>query len=368
MVEMLTMPAKEGAPAAPLFVTALSKDGKWHELLLERGHKAPEWLRTAVQIRIQAPSGETRDATFTGGKTDDAYDTCLSLLGPRRAWAPSIKRATASAAADLELWTLDEAPVSITAGPVLTLRRRSDAKASASGMTCYAVIRRKDRPAVWVFSNTGRFYLEQVSLTDGEQLVPRALLDLGLAGAFWGFTEHQNAPAATCAARRLLESVSQNISQERSPAQIAAAAHAVLAHRELLPDYGEKVLAILGQKSAPSPDAALLKALIGMALLSNRAHNKEAVKDDVRAAIKALAAQRAIFGETVRWLDAKFEVIRHLALRDLYDGTLKDELKAISDWLGTSFAGGQAAAYLGEAPLEGEGWHNALAEKKTLKS
>jgi hypothetical protein len=44
---------------------------------------------------------------------------------------------------------------------------------------------------------------------------------------------------------------------------------------------------------------------------------------------------------------------------------VKNELAAVSDWLGKSYAGGQIAAYLGEAPIEGDRWHDALAQKKT---
>jgi hypothetical protein len=363
MAEALSKMAGAG-PEAPLFVTAYSPKGHWHEALLEKGEPAPAWFASPHHVRIQAPSGAWEDTRTEGLDPSEAYDTCLALLGARRAWAPLV--VDEAAVPGLEVWTHEEVPVSVTPGAVLRVRRMSYGRmlGGAPVGVCYAAMRRKEGPAVWVRS-TGWFYLDKLPIGNGVEVVPRGLLDLGLAGAFWGFTEHQNSTAARLAATRLLSLVCKDVARNWPSTWAAAAAHAVLTYRELLPNYGETVLALLDGKNAAGPDFLFLKALLGMARLSDHVGNKEAVKRDVRAAISALAHKRALYGETIRWLDAKFDVISHLALRDFHDGDIKKELAAISDWLRSSFAGGQAAVYLGDVPLDGEGWHDAFAEKKT---
>ena len=224
-------------------------------------------------------------------------------------------------------------------------------------------MRRKDHTVVHVL-NAGQFYVDVLASENGFEAVPRALLDTSLAGAFWGFTEHQNSVAAKFVARRMLSVMFGDKKFSARAPWIAAAAHALLAHRDLLPEYGANVLMLLKSAYAPAPDGSFLQALIGMAQLSLGTGDKEAVKKDVRNAIASLAGRQAMYGETIRWLDAKFSVLKDLAQRELKDASLEDELNAISDWLLRSYAGGQIAAYIGEAPLKGEGWHDALAQKK----
>ena len=353
----------------PLFVTAFSQDGKRFESLLESELPAPAWFGSAVQVRVQAPSGEGTDGALAKAKPEDAYTICLTMVGPNRAWAPDVSDAAVpKTVVGLELWTDDPAAASVSAGPVLTLQRpraRGDGPVFAGDneLSCYAVVRRKDHTAAYV-SNAGRFYLDVLPFGEGTEPVPRALLDTGLAGAFWGFTEHQNSAAAKLAAKRLL-SVLFDKSTKPSKSWIAAASHAVLTYRDLLPDYGDKVLSLLRGPEAPAPDAALLRALIGMGQLGLGQGDEKVVKSDVRAAIAALSRERVTYGETVRLLDAKFSILCELALKEFADGQLKDELAAISAWMGKAYAGGQIAAYLGEAPIKGDRWHDALAQKKT---
>lgn len=369
MAEKQLVPMDEGLPGAPpLFVTAFSEDGKRHEELLESGQPAPKWFNSAPFVRVQAPNGLVKDGILSSEGPDGPYEKCLSLLGAKRAWAPPVLDTSAAAkVASLELWTKEEGEVSD--GAVLTLRRPSSGSgkglfANDGHLFCYAVVRRKDNTTVHV-QNAGRFYLDVLSLGDGPEAVPRALLDTSLAGAFWGFTEHQNPAAAELAAKRLLSVIFHTPGAPPPPAPwIAAAGHAVLAHRSLLPEYGEKVLSLLGSPAAPTPDAEFLKAVVGMALLSLEKGDKDAVKKDVHAAILALAEHRATYGETVRWLDTKFSILRELALREFNEAGLKAKLDAVAKWLRTSYAGGQIAAYLGEAPIKGRGWHNVLAQKK----
>jgi len=363
------MTEREGLPGAPpLFVIAFSRDGKRFESLLESGLPAPDWFGSAVQVRVQAPSGERTDGTLAKIKPEDAYTICLAMVGPKRAWAPDVlDPAARNMVVGLELWTDDPAAASVSGGPVLTLQRptaRGDRPVFGgdNDLSCYAVVRRRDNTAVYV-SHAGRFYLDILPLGDGAEPVPRALLDTSLAGAFWGFTEHQNPAAAKLAAQRLL-SVIFNKPAPPPPSWIAAASHAVLTYRDLLPDYGDKVLSLLRGPEAPAPDAVLLRALIGIGQLGLGKGDEEVVMRDLRAAITALSGERARYGETVRLLDARFSILRELALNKFSDGKLRDELAAVSVWLGKSYAGGQIAAYLGEAPIKGDGWHDALAQKK----
>lgn len=165
--------------------------------------------------------------------------------------------------------------------------------------------------------------------------MPRALLDTSLAGAFWGFTEHQSPAAAELAAKRLLSVIFDHPPTPPPAPWIAAAAHAVLAHRFLLPEYGDRVLKLLALPDAPTPDAEFLRAVVGMAQLGLGKGDADTVKQDVRAAIVALAGHRATYGETVRWLDMKFTVLRELALREFDDAGLKDKLDAVAKWLRT---------------------------------
>ncbi|MEY9120616.1 hypothetical protein [Bradyrhizobium yuanmingense] len=230
---------------------------------------------------------------------------------------------------------------------------------------CYAVVRRNEKMTVHVPA-TGHFYLEMLFLAKGPVVVPRALLDTDLPGAFWGFTEHQLPVAAKFAAKAILENLSKDLSTGSSDIWRIAAGHAILTHREYLPEYGATILA--GLETMRSSDAALVIALLGMALLTSGGGDKEKVKKDLRSAVTLLSKSRPLYGETVRWLDAKFALIRELAERDLADDSLKGELDSISDLLSQSFAGGQAAAYLGDAPRGGEDWFEILAQKKTLEN
>ncbi|WP_316197049.1 hypothetical protein [Bradyrhizobium sp. SZCCHNS3053] len=374
MAEKMPVSKDEGLPGAPpLFVTAFSKEGKRYEELLESGQPAPKWFNSAPYVRVQAPSGEVTDGVLSGDGPDDPYEKCLWLFGAKRAWAPEVlEMSAAGSVASLELWTNEEGATSVSEGTVLTLRRPTDGTtkigkglfASDGKLSCYAVIRRKDKTTVHV-PNAGRFYLDVLSLDDGLEAVPRALLDTSLAGAFWGFTEHQNPAAAERAAKRLLSVIFDNPAKPPPAPWIAAAAHAVLAHRSLLPIYGDRVLKLLATPEAPAPDAEFLRAVVGMAQLGLGKGDADAVKQDVRAAIFALARHRATYGETVRWLDMKFTVLRELALREFKDDGLKEKLDAVAEWLRTSYAGGQIAAYVGEAPIpKGLGWHDVLAQKK----
>jgi hypothetical protein len=375
MAEKLPVSMDGGlAGAPPLFVTAFSEDGKRHEELLESGQPAPKWFKSAPYVRVEAPSGEVTDGVLSADGPDDPYEKCLWLFGAKRAWAPAVlETSAADTVASLELWTNQAGEASVSEGAVLTLRRPTNGTtkigkglfASDGNLSCYAVVRRKDKTTVYV-PNAGRFYLDVLSLDDGRETVPRALLDTGLAGAFWGFTEHQSPAAAELAAKRLLSVIFDSPTAPPPAPWIAAAAHAVLAHRSLLPMYGDRVLKLLASPDAPSPDAEFLRAIVGMAQLGLGKGDKETVKQDVRAAIVALAGHRATYGETVRWLDIKFSVLRELALREFKDAGLKDKLNAVAKWLRTSYAGGQVAAYLGEAPIKGLGWHDVLAQKKKV--
>jgi hypothetical protein len=364
---------RKGLPAPPLFVTAFSTLGDRHETLVEENSQIPDWFGKATHVRVAAPSGSYKDASLNGRPGGDIYKRCLTILGAEHAWAPEVSGTIVDSPIELEIWTADDAAVEITEGPVLETRRTPPKNGGddTDTMPFYAVVRRKNGSAAYVAS-AGRIYLDVNADSGGLQYVPRALLDAGLAGAFWGFTEHHNPPAAALAAKRLLSVLFDPPSAKdkpKDPAWVAAAAHAVLTHRDLLPTYGANVIAALDTSVAGMPDSALLKALVGMARLAIGKGSKETVKHDVRDAVTQLSKQRAVYGETVRWLDAKFSVLSELMLRDLPDAKLKGELASIRDWLSKSYVGGQAAAYEGDAPYAGkDGWHDILAfQKKTLE-
>jgi hypothetical protein len=361
---------------APLFITAFSEEGERFEELIERGGAVPKWLRKAIHLRVHAPSGAFADADKRTLKHVGTYENCLRLLDADWIWKPPppnrkaleiIRNSVEDAVSSIEYWTNDVRTLSVDfAHPIVSVQPDLNDRRSGSGHEAryYAVVRRDERTVVHVPA-TGYFYLEMLFLENGPLVVPRALLDTDLPGAFWGFTEHRLPVAARFAAKRILEGLPQKLNETSDVWRIAAA-HAVLAHREFLPQYGATILSTL--KEMRSLDAAILTALTGMALLSEGGGDKEQVKKDLRRAVTLSSRSRAIYGETVRWLDAKLGVIRELVLRDVRDDTLKDELKSISDWLSQSFIGGQAAAYLGEAPREGKGWHQILTQKKTLES
>lgn len=361
-------PSETSLPSAPpLFVTAFSEAGERQEALVERGAKAPEWLAGSDSVRVQSPGGKTCMADLTDTKSD-LYDALLEIVGGAElAWASialegRISEDKLDQVRDridhIEWWVSGDDEPEKTSGPLFALRH-----GKRFNPNCFAVVHRTDSTMVYV-PHAERFYIDLLPSPRGTVAVPRALADTSLAGAFWGYTEHNASDASRVAAGILLERLSDG-SAPMSSAWLAASAHAVLFHREYLKAHGLRVRELLRSGTVPDADAAILIAFLGMALLALKATDENTVLKDLRAAVASLATNRVTYGETLRLLDAKFAVVADIARRELKDDSLEQDIRQVSSWLSQAYVGGQIAAYAGEAPLPGPGWHDALAQKKT---
>lgn len=353
----------------PLFVTAVSEMGEHQEALVERDTVAPSWLTRSPRVRVQSPGGHTRVANLDGVPVENLYERLLHILGGADlAWAPAALHGRVPQAAldrareridNVECWVFGNEEPKLNAGPLFSFGEWRH-----QNPECIVVVRRSDKSAVYV-PHADHFYIELLPSPNGTDAVPRALVDTGLAGAYWGYSEHHLGDASRIAARLLLQRLFDGSSGSPDAAWIAAAAHAVLFHRELLSPYGQKVSSLLGAGTVPEADARFLIALLGMAMLGLKLSDEDKVRSDLRSAISALAKDRVTYGETLRLLDAKFSVIVDIAQREMKDEALSGQIEAISGWLSKAYVGGQIAAYAGEAPLLGGDWHDALAQKKT---
>ncbi|MEY9120617.1 hypothetical protein [Bradyrhizobium yuanmingense] len=103
--------------SAPLFVTATAGHGEPSQSVIQRGAQLPPWLRRAVHVRVQAPSGEFADADGDALKRLSTYDDLLSLLDVDWIWKPrpiggrfaqTVDRHVEKT--DVEYWTTDDRP------------------------------------------------------------------------------------------------------------------------------------------------------------------------------------------------------------------------------------------------------------------
>ncbi|WP_133122884.1 hypothetical protein [Zhengella mangrovi] len=235
----------------------------------------------------------------------------------------------------------------------------------------YAVVRNNDGPAAYVV-NGATVYLDRDNSGPNQRFVPRAILDTGLPGAFWGFNEHGNPAASFLVAKRLLESEFPSGAGNRTHKLITtvAAGHAILIHRQLLSGYSSAVLAALKMADDQVADIALLKAFINMAQAGTKHEDKASFFHLIRSAIKISALRRPIFGETLRLLNDHFNILVDIARSGPSDPTLASDVSAVNNMLHSSYIGGQSATYLGFPKLEDRAaWRNVVAsKKKTLKN
>lgn len=347
---------RDGIPKVanpPLFVTALSMSGERHEVLLEEETPTPDWFSGGMHVRVEAPSGESSDFELHGISPSEGYGTCLRMLGPERAWAPQIRgRRPLVHVPELEVLGEVDAGFEVLAGTVLEVRSYPDPTAAAGQEHTFphrlVVVRNGD--GNWIeAAHSGLFYLHEVaSDATTSSYAPWCLLDTGLPGAFWGFSEHHNAHASFLTAKRLLAVLFDQVSPPgaREPAWTAAAAHAILAHRSLLPAYGERILEKLEGGNVLEAEATLLSVLVQMAYLSMGRGDEGRIRKDLKSAIALLSESRPVFGETVKWLDSHFNVLAELVERDSDGRDSARQLVAIRDWRGHAYPGGQAAAYM----------------------
>ncbi|TPN82556.1 hypothetical protein FJ987_30310 [Mesorhizobium sp. CU2] len=358
---------RDASGAPPLFVTAYSNSGEWMQALVENGKDAPEWLRNAPQVRIQTPGGRAWDGKLRTGNGISFYDALIKRVGGRsRAWASTVFDNASSvpeavkSISKLELWTTHTDDASVSSGPLFVLNEPVPLDGEQSSV---AVVRRLDKTVAYV-PNADRFYIDILPSPLGSEAVPRAIVDTDLPGAFWGFMEHQVSAAGRVVAARLLGEIESGDLPELPAAWIAASAHAVLSFSEFLPVYGPRVLELLGSSRVPEPDASLLVVLIELASIAPGKKSSLMV-DNILKAVAVLAKERVVYGETLRWLDLRFDALRQVARSSASDPQVDDDLASVADWLGKSYIGGQIATYAGEAPMVGKGWHDALAQKKT---
>lgn len=347
---------RDGTPKLanpPLYVIAFSMSGARHECLLEEQILPPEWFAGEMHVRIEAPSGEAADFDLLDANPSEGYDTCLSILGADRGWAPTIReRGPLLRLPELDIDLLGDSGVEIAGGAILRVEPRPDGSKANPRSDRFrgagTIVVRNGSGSSIEAVNSGLFFLQEVpSSAATRDYAPWCLLDTGLPGAFWGFSEHQNANASFLTAVRLLSVLfDQDGSGKTSdPAWLAAAAHAVLAHRRLLPEYGERILESLGSGKMAEPEATLLSVLVGMARLSTGHGDEDVVRANLKEAISLLSSNRPMFGETVRRLDAIFNVLAELVVRDAGGVEVQKQLADIRNWLSHAYPGGQAAAY-----------------------
>ncbi|MFN3132455.1 hypothetical protein [Roseibium sp.] len=367
MSDLATMPfASSPLSDPPLFVVAYSSGGQRHEGLLEADTPMPEWLNGRLDLRVAAPSGAFLDFRTEQGANAD-YAHCLNCIGVERAWSPPVCGTVTPP--DFEVWASGETDIDVeNVGAVLAIKATRPFKDKQTDL--YAVVRNNGGSPAYVVNGT-RVYLDPDYYDPDHRFVPRAILDTGLAGAFWGFNEHRNPAASYLVAKRLLEA--EFSAETRAPKHelipAVAAAHAILIHRSLLNEYGLAVLAALEAAEDQTADIVLLKAFIRMAMISTNGEDTKGLSDLVQTAIHVTASRRPVFGETLRLLNNQFSVLVDIVRSGPSGHTVAPDVKTVNAMLHHSFLGGQSATYLGSPEIElGAGWRNVVASKKKKRS
>ncbi|MGR9249965.1 hypothetical protein [Rhizobium leguminosarum] len=350
----------------PLFVTAYSH-GKRYEDLLEAGRVGPRWFKGELSLQIDTPGGASVHAELEAATPKSSYEQCLDFVGGNSAWLQELEPHE-HANLDFELWSSSNVKINERGNwlhIVDEFENDFDRKREASPMFV-AVVRNPDGTVV--HGRTGRFLSLDVreNVFDDHLFIPKAIVDTGLAGAFWGFAYQNNRPASNRVAKRLLSETFGDGKQSRDLIALVAAAHAVLAHRDLLDAYGEQVINGLSHLPSNLPDVQFLLTLLRLVTIARNPHDHDEITDEIRESISVLAHDRPVFGETLRWLDAKLsvlvDIIRQRKARD--DSSFEANVGLVREMMSHAFVGGQVAVYLGEPPAEQI--DGALAQKKIL--
>lgn len=353
----------------PLFVVALSEKGARHEGLIEPDVRAPSWLRGNLSVRVSAPNGETAETMLEAISPETSYERCLQLIRPNFGWKPTQDEPQDASPLKVEVWSHEHVDVtSYDTWLHITADGFPSRPAATDDTTllpqCVAVVRHRDG-TVFYSKASHLFYLELYrGESDDPFIVPKGIIDTGLPGAFWGFVEQRNRLASEHAAERLLVSLFEEKSGvAHNEVDLAAASHALLNCRDLLPRFGKHVLTEIDGLKGQVSDLVLMKALLQLAMSSSRELTRETIIQDVRHSFSVLAEAPPIFGETLRWLDAKYSVLVEL-LKEHGDSALSHDVEKVGDILSASFVGGQLAVYEGDPPETYE--FKQLAQKKTL--
>lgn len=359
----------------PLFVTGFTEDGVRHEALLDAASEGPGWMLGKVSVRVSAPGGASAQAELRDARPENAYMQCCDLIGEDRMWMPVPTGYERANALECELWSRGEATVENDDRWLrvhLSDPREDRVDPESSERPRFVAVIRNPEGTVlhtvadsWFFLDVAPF-----GVSNGDVVVPRAIVDTGLAGALWGFIEQHNHSASSMVAERLLSVLFERKSGQQSTQLITliAAAHAVLTHRELIENFGSRLVKELSGLKSNIADLPLLIALIELAMPTTDVVIRKQKLAYARTALAILAQRPPIFGETLRWLDAKFAVLAAL-MHDAAHGDdpqLDADLTAVSDRLETSIVGGQLAVYVGEPPLQEI--LGASAQKKTLET
>ncbi|TAY79709.1 hypothetical protein [Rhizobium ruizarguesonis] len=364
------IPSKEQQP--PLFIAAFDADGERHEILIEPSQTAPAWFNGTLHISVKSPGGGSVETILPDATRSIAYQQCLNLVASKALWAPT-KRLKEWRHSKAELWSLEE--VEVHAEPSLMVAEASRQKGESwhsdetrGGPHCIVVVRNADGAVLHTQTDRLFYFDSRRSIGNRSEswVVPQAIIDTDLPGAFWGFTEHKNLVASEMVAQRLLDRVrEQETTTPQDVVPLVAAAHAILTHREFLDKYGQDIVERLRRLTDGPSDLSFLRALLEVSMIAQAPDTKEAVLDDVKKSFTRLATQRPLFSETLRWLDAKLSVLVSLISRSAenVDKKFEHDVDTITNTLAHAFKGGQLAVYLGE-PNDRE-LLGAEAQKKT---
>jgi small subunit ribosomal protein S10 len=326
----------------PFYVTAFSSDGLRHEGLVESDKLAPKWFRGKLTLHISAPSGTSAETVLDNATPESGYRECLRLIGRNFVWKPVQATGENFEPPVFELWSSEDADVEL----VQTWIRVATPTNSSS--RCVAVVRHVNGTVLHTEAH-GLMYIDVGhGRWDETVFVPRAIIDTGLAGAFWGFVEQNNRSASGMVTKALLARLFDEDHLSPSEVNLVAASHALLTHKGLLSKYGDRLLSSLDLASSVVTDLILLRALIELALRSPKKDLRETLVKHVCESLAEIVKCPPTYGETLRLLDAKYSLLSRLMDQSEAGPEVARDLELVGETLTRAFVGGQLAVYVGE--------------------
>jgi hypothetical protein len=164
-----------------------------------------------------------------------------------------------------------------------------------------------------------------------------------LSEAVWGFMSDRQSIAAISAAERLGVECKEAIATTITPDVLASLTVATLRYNETLEDHGHFALNLLSTANHTVSDFPFLEALLAWRL----GDGTEAVQlQKMRNAVRRLATDRPVYGETVGMLGAQFSIMEdRLGIRTVADHLRDPDFVEIEKTLRCSYVGGKHARY-----------------------
>jgi hypothetical protein len=164
-----------------------------------------------------------------------------------------------------------------------------------------------------------------------------------LSEAVWSFiSDHQSIAAVSAADRLAFECEKADPTEISSDAK-ASLAIACLRYNEILEAHGRFAMNMLATTNHSVSDFPFLEALLAWRL---RDGNEASQLQKMRIAVRALAKDSPIYGETLTQLAAKFSTIEdRLGLRMVTDDLRDTDFVKIEAYLRRSYVGGKHARY-----------------------